>query len=58
MIRVDHFAFRQTFGATINHVVWHNAQRRDEVLHILERLGVPDLSQGDLQESEHATRRI
>jgi uncharacterized damage-inducible protein DinB len=53
---VDHFAFRQTVGATIIHVVWHNAQHRGEALHILARLGVPDLPEGDPQEWEHATQ--
>jgi uncharacterized damage-inducible protein DinB len=38
---VDHYAVRKSFGGTILHVVLHNAEHRSEVLHILERLGLP-----------------
>ncbi len=44
---IDHFAARKTFGGTIIHVVLHNAEHRTEALHILERLGVPDLPEVD-----------
>ncbi|MDP9366668.1 MAG: DinB family protein [Chloroflexota bacterium] len=44
---IDHFAARKTFGGTIIHVVLHNAEHRSEALHILERLGVPDLPEVD-----------
>ena len=44
---VDHYAARKSFGGTIIHVVLHNAEHRTEVLHILERLGVPDLPEVD-----------
>ncbi len=42
----------RTFGGTILHVMLHNAQHRSEALHLLERLGVPDLPDGDLKEWE------
>ena len=38
---------RKTFGGTITHVITHNMFHRGEVLHILQRLGVPDLPEGD-----------
>ncbi len=44
---VDQYAARKTFGGTIIHVVLHNAEHRTEALHILERLGVPDLPEVD-----------
>ena len=44
---VDHFGGPMTFGGAILHVVLHNAEHRSEALHILERLGVPDLPEID-----------
>ena len=44
---VDHFDTHMTFGGAILHVVLHNAEHRSEALHILERLGVPDLPEVD-----------
>lgn len=44
---VDHFDTHMTFGGAIIHVVLHNAEHRGEALHILERLGVPDLPEID-----------
>jgi uncharacterized damage-inducible protein DinB len=45
---VDHYAVRKSFGGTILMVIEHNTEHRTEVLHILERLGVPDLPEVDL----------
>ena len=45
---LDHYAVRKSFGGTILMVVEHNAEHRTEVLHILARLGVPDLPEVDL----------
>jgi len=45
---VDHHAVRKSFGGTILMVVEHNAEHRTEALHILERLGEPDLPEVDL----------
>ncbi len=44
---IDHYDARKSFGGTILHVVLHNAEHRTEALHILERLGVPDLPEVD-----------
>jgi uncharacterized damage-inducible protein DinB len=44
---VDHFDTHMTFGGAIIHIVLHNAEHRSEALHILERLGVPDLPEID-----------
>jgi len=51
-------ATRRTFGGTVIHVILHDAQHRSEALHILERLGVPDLPEGDPLEWEDQTRGI
>ena len=51
---LDHYGERVTCGATILHVIVHNVQHRAEARHILERLGVPDLPEGDPQEWEWA----
>lgn len=45
---VDHYAVRKSFGGTILMVVEHNEGHRTEALHILGRLGVPDLPEVDL----------
>ncbi len=44
---VDYFGGRMMFGGAIVHVVLHDAEHRGEALHILERLGVPDLPEVD-----------
>jgi uncharacterized damage-inducible protein DinB len=44
---VDHFAMPRSFGGAIVHVVLHNAEHRTEALHIIERLGVPELPEVD-----------
>lgn len=38
----------KTFGGTILHVITHDMHHRSEVLHILARLGLEDLPEGDL----------
>ncbi len=50
---VDGWGVRQSFGGTLAHVILHDAQHRADVLHILQRLGVADLPEGDPQEWEH-----
>ncbi len=45
---IDHYGVRKSFGGTILMVVEHNAEHRTELLHILERLGVPNLPEIDL----------
>jgi uncharacterized damage-inducible protein DinB len=46
-IFVDHYDVRKSFGGTILMVVEHNVEHRSEALHILARLGVPDLPDVD-----------
>lgn len=55
---VDHHSIRQSYGATILQVILHNTHHRGEILHILQRLGMKDLPDGDPQEWEHSTGRI
>ena len=55
---VDHYAVRQSLGATIIQLLHHNAQHRSEVRHMLERLGVAELWDYDPQEWEHVTGRV
>jgi uncharacterized damage-inducible protein DinB len=38
---------RKPFGGTIVHVITHNMFHRADLLHILHRLGVPNLPEGD-----------
>jgi hypothetical protein len=45
---VDHYEVRHSFGGTILMVIEHNAEHRTEVLHMLQRLGVPNLPEVDL----------
>ena len=47
---------RKTFGGTIAHLVTHDMHHRGEILHILQRLGVPDLPEGDVLSWEAAQR--
>lgn len=44
---VDHYDVKKSMGSTIIHVVLHNAEHRAEILHILERIGVPDVPELD-----------
>ena len=44
---VDHFEGHPTYAGAIIHVVLHNAEHRGEILHILQRLGLPDLPEVD-----------
>jgi len=55
---IDHYAVRQSLGATIIQLLHHNAQHRSEVRHMLERLGVAGLWDYDPQEWEHVTGRV
>lgn len=55
---VDHFGERPTNGGTVLHVILHNAEHRSEALHILGRLGVPDLPEIDFLLWEHTSKGI
>jgi uncharacterized damage-inducible protein DinB len=46
-IFIDHYDVRKSMGSTIIHVVLHNAEHRAEILHILERVGVPEVPELD-----------
>ena len=46
----------KTFGGAIAHVVTHNMHHRAELLHMLHRLGVADLPEGDVLSWEAVTR--
>lgn len=39
---------RKTFGGTIAHVITHNMHHRSEVIHILTRLGIENVLEGDV----------
>jgi len=52
----DHFGEPTTLGGTILHVPYHNVEHRSEALHILQRLGVPDLPEIDPLLWEHETQ--
>lgn len=43
---------KQTFGSTILHVTTHSQTHRTEILHILERVGITNLPEGDFLEWE------
>ena len=55
---IDHYAVRQSLGATIIQLLNHNAQHRGEIRHMLERLGVEGMWDYDPQEWEHVTGRV
>ncbi|MCC6790341.1 MAG: DinB family protein [Thermomicrobiales bacterium] len=43
----DHFGEQMTFGGGILHVVFHNAEHRTEIVHIMQRLGLPEVPEVD-----------
>ncbi len=49
---------RRTFGGTVIRVILHNAHHRSEALHTFDRLGVPDVPEGDPLEWERETQGI
>jgi uncharacterized damage-inducible protein DinB len=46
----------KTYGGTIVHVITHNMTHRGELLHMLQRLGLADLPEGDALSWEAAMR--
>lgn len=46
-IFLDHYEVNKSFGGTILHVVLHNAEHRTEAVHILQRLGLPNVPEVD-----------
>lgn len=45
---LDNPPTQKSFGGTITHVLTHNMVHRSEILHILKRLGVEDIIEGDV----------
>ncbi len=39
---------QKSFGGAIGHVITHNMHHRSEIMHMLHRLGVKDVPEGDL----------
>jgi uncharacterized damage-inducible protein DinB len=56
--KLDDPPSEKTYGGAIAHVITHNMHHRSELLHMLARLGVPDLPEGDLLGWEAATRPL
>jgi uncharacterized damage-inducible protein DinB len=48
MDMLDNPPKQKTYGGAILHVITHNMHHRGELLHILARLGLKDLPEGDL----------
>ena len=44
---LDHYGYPMTYGGAILMVILHNEAHRTEAVHILARLGVPDLPEVD-----------
>jgi uncharacterized damage-inducible protein DinB len=47
---------RKSYGGAIAHVLMHNAQHRSEICHMLQRLGVSAVPEGDVLSWEAAMR--
>ena len=52
----DHFGERMRYGGAIVHVVLHNAEHRTDALHILSRLGLPEVPEVDHGLWDHVSR--
>ena len=48
----------KSLGAGIAHLITHSMLHRSEALHILQRLGVPNLPEGDVLSWENSIRRM
>ena len=48
----------KTYGGAIAHVLTHDMHHRSELLHMLHRLGLPDLPEGDVLSWEAAGRAV
>jgi len=56
--RLDDPPAEKTYGGAIAHVITHNMHHRGELLHMLARLEVSDLPEGDVLGWEAATRPL
>lgn len=54
---LDNPPTQKTYGGAIAHVLTHNHAHRTEILHILERLGLQNLLEGDVLSWEQQARR-
>lgn len=52
----DFYGYPQSIGATILQTMYHNTWHRSEVRHMLQRLGIADVWDGDPQEWEYVLR--
>lgn len=50
---IDAWDYPQRVGSTILHVILHSHVHRSELLHMFQRLGFTEFTQGDPQEWEH-----
>ncbi len=50
---IDPWNYYQSMGSTILHVILHSHVHRSELLHMFQRLGFAEFTQGDPQEWEH-----
>lgn len=57
MDRLDTPPREKTYGGAIAHLITHSMQHRAEASHILTRLGVSDVPEGDVLSWEDATQR-
>ncbi len=48
---------QKSYGGAIGHVITHNMHHRAELLHIMQRLGISDLPEGDLMGWDQRTRQ-
>jgi uncharacterized damage-inducible protein DinB len=48
----------KSFGGTIAHVITHNMQHRAEVIHMLTRLGLENVLEGDVLSWEQQAQRV
>jgi uncharacterized damage-inducible protein DinB len=47
---------KKSYGSTILHLATHSMLHRSEILHMLQRLGVPNLPEGDVLSWEQQTK--
>ena len=56
MDALDEPPVQKSFGGAIGHVITHNMHHRAEVLHMMHRLGMENLPEGDLMGWDQRTR--
>jgi len=53
---VDSYGEQMRYGGAIVHVILHNAEHRTDALHILSRLGLPEVPEVDHALWDHVSR--